>query len=132
MMAGNGVRVLVVDDDMFSAELAAMALEEGGLDVVVAEGGMDALEKVATDSGIAVVVSDMHMPFINGVQLLEALREHGFFQPFVLLTADDVTALRAKHPAIAAIVAKDGGFQETLFRVVADLLVTNRTKGEMP
>lgn len=130
-MAADDVRVLVVDDDMFSAELAAMALEEEGFDVVLAEGGMDALEKVAEDPGIAVIISDMHMPLITGAELFDELREQAFMQPFVLLTADAVAALQMRYPAMDAIVAKDEAFQETLPKVVA-LLVSARMQEKKP
>lgn len=78
-------RILVVDDDMFTAELTGMALESAGRGIVLAEGGMDALEKISADPGIKIIVSDMNMPFINGIQLFEELRQNDFSQPFVYI-----------------------------------------------
>lgn len=115
-------KILVVDDDLFTAELTALTLETSGYEVVLADGGMDALEKVADDPLIKVIVSDMNMPLINGVELFEELRQQGFLNPFVLLTGDDVATLKNNHPDIDAVVAKDEQFQELLSSLMETLM----------
>lgn len=115
-------KILVVDDDLFTAELTALTLETSGYEVVLADGGMDALEKVADDPLIKVIVSDMNMPLINGVELFEELRQQGFLNPFVLLTGDDVATLKNNHPDIDAVVAKDEQFQELLSSLMEKLM----------
>jgi CheY-like chemotaxis protein len=109
--------ILVVDDDLFTAELTGMTLEAAGHDVVIAEGALDALEKLASDPAIWVIVSDLNMPFMDGLQLLEELREQGFSQPFVLLSGQE-TPLR---PGIAAVLIKDENLQEALPQLIAEL-----------
>jgi CheY-like chemotaxis protein len=107
-------RIIVVDDDPFAAELMGVILESEGFEVILAEGGVDALEKIAVDPYIKIIVSDMNMPFLTGVQLFEELRHNGFSQPFLLLTAEDPAVLRSLHPEIDAVLAKDEEVQETL------------------
>lgn len=114
--------VLVVDDDLFTAELTGMALEMAGYEVLIAEGGMDALEKMAEHDAIALVISDMNMPLIDGIQLFEELRQQGYRQPFVLLTGEDAEPLRRRHPALDAVATKDEHLQETLPELAATLL----------
>lgn len=114
--------VLVVDDDEFTAELTGMILESAGYDVVIAVGGMEALEKIAANPAIRVVVSDMNMPFIDGIQLFAELREQGFTQPFMLLTGDAAAPLRLAHPDMDAVLTKDEDLQEALPDMVASLL----------
>jgi CheY-like chemotaxis protein len=121
-MSDTPATVLVVDDDEFTAELTGMILDAAGYNVVIAVGGMDALEKMAEDSTIRMVVSDMNMPFIDGVQLFTELREQGFKQPFVLLTGDAAAPLRLAHPDIDAVVTKDEDLQETLPELVGSLI----------
>jgi CheY-like chemotaxis protein len=116
------IAVLVVDDDAFTASLTGMVLEEAGYDVTLAEGGLDALAKVAGNPAIRVVVSDLNMPGMNGVQLFAALREQGLPPLFVLLTGDGEEAQRTLSPGIAAIVTKDEQFEETLTETLAALL----------
>lgn len=115
--------ILVVDDDEFTAELTGMILEAAGYGVVIAVGGMEAMEKIAQEPTIRMVVSDMNMPFIDGVQLFAELREHGYNQPFVLLTGDEAAPLRAAHPDMDAVVTKDEDLQEALPDLVETILL---------
>jgi len=127
MSSDTPATILVVDDDEFTAELTGLILESAGFAVLLANGGLDALEKMADDTSIRAVVSDMNMPFIDGVQLFEELRQQGFKQPFVLITGEDAAPLRIAHPAINAILTKDEELQETLPEIVGALLGENRT-----
>jgi len=114
--------ILVVDDDEFTAELTACILECAGYRTVIAEGGLDALEKIEADPTVRMVVSDMYMPLIDGVQLCAELREQGFQYPFVLLTGEDAAPLRLAHPELDAVLTKDGELQALLPETVATLL----------
>lgn len=121
-MSDNPATILVVDDDEFTAELTGMILETAGYGVVIAVGGMDALEKIAQDPSIRIVASDMNMPFLDGIQLFSELREQGFKQPFVLLTGDEAAPLRLAHPDIDAVMTKDENLQESLPELIESLL----------
>lgn len=124
-MSDKQTTILVVDDDEFTAELTGMILESAGYGIVIAEGGIDALEKMAADPTIRMVVSDMNMPFIDGIQLFTELREQGFLQPFVLLTGEEVAPLRVAHPDMDGVLTKDENLQETLTEMVESLLSRN-------
>ena len=66
--------ILVVDDDDGVRRFAARVLREAGYEVREAADGADALELIRGEaSRFAVVVSDIVMPRLNGVQLLQAL-----------------------------------------------------------
>jgi CheY-like chemotaxis protein len=121
-MSDTAATILVVDDDEFTAELTGLILESAGYSTIIALGGLDALEKMADDPAIRMVVSDMNMPFIDGVQLFAELREQGFRQPFVLLTGDDSAPLRAANPGMDAVLTKDEELQEALPELVESLL----------
>ena len=112
----------MVDDDEFTAELTGLILESAGYSTIIALGGLDALEKMADDPAIRMVVSDMNMPFIDGVQLFAELREQGFKQPFVLLTGDNAAPLRLANPGMDAVLTKDEELQEALPELVESLL----------
>lgn len=122
MSSDAPVSILVVDDDEFTAELTGMFLDAAGYCPVIAIGGMDALEKITADPSIRLVVSDMNMPMIDGVQLFTELREQGFSQPFVLLTGEAAAPLKAAHPALDAVLTKNEELQDTLPELVAALL----------
>jgi CheY-like chemotaxis protein len=114
--------ILVVDDDPFTAELTGMIIEMAGFETVIAEGGLDALEKMDLNPEILAVVSDMNMPFMDGVQLFDELRQQGFMHPFLLITGEDAAPLRVAHPAIDAIMTKDEQLQDNLPGVLASII----------
>lgn len=114
--------VLVVDDDPFTAEMTSMILESDEYEIILAEGGVEALEKLASDPEIRIIVSDMNMPFMSGIALFEEVRGQGLKIPFVLLTGEDSAPLRLQYPDMDAIVTKDEELQETLPEIVAALL----------
>ena len=69
-----GESVLVVDDDDGVRRFAARVLREGGYEVREAADGAEALELIRSEaSRPTVVVSDIVMPRLNGVQLLQLL-----------------------------------------------------------
>lgn len=81
--------VLVVDDEASICELLALMLEEN-YDVLRAYNGKEAL-LVIKQHPIALVITDIMMPYTNGVELLEALRANPATQhiPVILTSAAD-------------------------------------------
>lgn len=115
-------RIMVVDDDLFTAELIGMTLELAGFEVILAEGGVDALEKISEEPSIKIIVSDMNMPFMTGVELFQELRKNGLNQPFLLLTGEEPAALRSDNPDIDVVMAKNENMQDTLANIIMALI----------
>jgi two-component system response regulator HydG len=78
--------VLVVDDDAGMCAMLSSRLTNRGFRVVTASTGTDAIEIVQHDD-IEVVVSDVNMKGMNGVELCQRLLEHRPQLPVVLITA---------------------------------------------
>jgi len=116
------MKILVVDDDALAAEMAGAVLEDAGHEVLLADNGMAAAELLDADGGIGLVVSDMNMPLMSGIELFRELRAQGGSLPFVLLTGDDPAGLLAQEPALDACLLKDFSLEETLPQVVAAIL----------
>ena len=121
-MSDVPIKILVVDDDDFTAEMTGMFLEIAGYEAIIAIGGMDALDKIAIDPEIRLVLSDMNMPFMDGIQLFDELRGQGFAQPFVLLTGEESAPLKLAHPNLDAVLTKDEDLRDKLPELVAELL----------
>lgn len=117
------VTTLVVDDDPIAAEIVAAVLEDLGHTVLLAENALEALEQLQQRPDIALILSDMHMPMVSGIELLGTLREQGQQQPFILLTGDDPQAFLAQEPRLNACLTKDFTLEESLPPVVAQALV---------
>lgn len=116
------MKILVVDDDAMAAEMTGAVLEEMGHEVVLAEDGVDAAGKLNDDASIAMVISDMNMPMVSGIDLFRELREQGNLLPFILLTGDEPAPLLAQEPRLDACLLKDFSLEETLPQVLADVL----------
>jgi EAL domain-containing protein (putative c-di-GMP-specific phosphodiesterase class I) len=78
-------RVLVVDDDEPLGRALARQLSRNGYEVVVHHEGKTALEAVRS-GGFEVVVSDIEMPGLTGIELLRCVRDHDRDLPVVLIT----------------------------------------------
>ena len=103
----TGLRVVIVDDDPDARDFIRMGLEVGGFDVV-GEGGDGASAVQAVREGKPdLVLLDLHMPDIGGIELLPQLREAHRPAKFVV-----VSAIGATHMVEAAIEAGAIGFIE--------------------
>ncbi|MDD9941857.1 MAG: response regulator [Myxococcales bacterium] len=83
------LRALVVDDSEFSRVLVRRCLEGLGIEVVVAENGMKGIE-VASVSTFHVILADVNMPFVDGIEMLKTMRSLPGYEsvPFVVITAE--------------------------------------------
>src|ERR1700743_2546025 len=77
--------VLLVDDERAIARAYARVLGSAGFDVACAYDGKEAAEAARTRR-FDVIVSDITMPEMSGLELLRSIREHDLDVPFVLMT----------------------------------------------
>jgi CheY-like chemotaxis protein len=91
------VRVLVVDDHLGTATTLARAISQlgPGVNVIPATSGQEALERVKHEAA-DILITDMIMPEMTGLQLLETLQNHPAGRPTFsfLITAYDVPGLK--------------------------------------
>src|SRR5204862_111660 len=78
-------RVLVVDDDVPTARGFGRILTSAGFTVTLAHDGKEAAA-AARVQGFDVILSDIAMPGMNGIELLRAVREHDLDVPVILIT----------------------------------------------
>jgi DNA-binding NtrC family response regulator len=67
-------RVLLVDDEEMMLRALRRSLSDG-LDVLTAKSGDDALSMLAKDATVAVIISDLNMPKMNGSRFLQAAKQ---------------------------------------------------------
>jgi CheY-like chemotaxis protein len=91
-------RVLVVDDDVRNIFALSSVLERHGMDVITAGTGQEAIEKVATDQDIDLVMMDIMMPGMDGYDTMRAIRARPESRalPIVALTAKAMKGDREK------------------------------------
>ena len=88
--------ILVVDDDAALRYTLQAVLEEHGHEVLTAESGPQALQKL---DGVALCITDLRMKPMNGHELTRAIRERDATLPIIMITAhgderDAITAVR--------------------------------------
>ncbi|HYR28496.1 MAG TPA: response regulator [Thermoanaerobaculia bacterium] len=75
VVAGNGELILVIDDELAILDVTAATLESFGYRVLTAADGSEGLALYAQNSEVAVVVTDMLMPVLDGPTTIRALRK---------------------------------------------------------
>jgi two-component system nitrate/nitrite response regulator NarP len=108
--------VLVADDHGFIRAGVEAVLRGSRFSVVAATAsGEETLDAIKTHDP-AVVLLDINMPGMNGVQTLEALRQRGDTRPVVMLTAEisDRQLMAVMRAGVEGIVSKDGAEEELI------------------
>lgn len=84
-------RVLLVEDDQDHQSLLMLILRKAGSEVAIAENGQVAVEmaRAARDAGLPfdIIVMDVQMPVLDGPAATRKLRDEGFANPIIALTA---------------------------------------------
>jgi two-component system OmpR family response regulator len=125
---GNPINVLVVDDEAVLAEMVSMALRYEGWNIATAGDGAAALE-AARSQRPDVVVLDVMLPDMSGLDVLRKLREENPQLPVLLLTAKD--AIEDRIAGLTAggddYVTKPFSLEEVVLRLRALLRRTGVT-----
>jgi CheY-like chemotaxis protein len=83
----QGARILVADDDPQLLDAVAESLTRRGADVVCAEGGAELIEQLAEQGPFGLVITDISMPWMNGLQAMYSARTAGLGTAVIVMTA---------------------------------------------
>jgi EAL domain-containing protein (putative c-di-GMP-specific phosphodiesterase class I) len=89
-------RILVVDDEPLQLRSIARVLRSRNYEVECAADGRDATNMLVENDGYDVVLSDIAMPGMNGIQLLQFVRERNLDIPVVLVTGEPAVSTAVK------------------------------------
>ncbi len=126
----SGETVLAVDDRLESLQfLREYVLEPSGYEVIQANDGMEAL-KIAKSYNIDLIISDLEMPRMGGLELFAALRENGLDIPSILMTfhGTEGTAVQAFRLGASDYIIKPFTVEEMLEAVDRALAVSRLKK----
>jgi two-component system chemotaxis response regulator CheY len=117
-------KVLIVEDSQPVRQHISDVLTQAGYEAIEAVDGLDGLARLrgaAEAGGFELVLCDVNMPRMGGIDLLEEIKRSGVTTPFVILTSEAVPNLmrRARAAGAAAWVVKP---------VKPDLLISAVTK----
>ena len=114
-------RILIVDDERQILRMLRTALQSSGYEVATAAHGMEALERMK-EQPPDLVITDLAMPEMNGVELTQAIRRQGDTPVIVLSVRDgEVMKVRALDEGADDYVTKPFNMQELLARVRAQI-----------
>jgi len=82
----NGINVLLVDDEIAFVETMAKRLTKRGLQVVSAFNGNEALEKLGSSATTDVVILDVKMPGMDGIETLKVIKQNHPLVEVIMLT----------------------------------------------
>jgi CheY-like chemotaxis protein len=91
-------RILVVDDDAIVRHLLQIVLKQLGHEVVEAQNGREGLQHYQAEPA-ALVITDLHMPEMNGLQMIKEIR-HGFPEAMIIAISADFRSSRAAVEAL--------------------------------
>ena len=82
--------VLIVDDSRIIRQQVKQALAEAGFEVIEAQDGLDGLEKLKAHPETVMMISDINMPRMNGLELIDQVKAGGQHAglPIVVLTTE--------------------------------------------
>ncbi len=94
--------ILTVDDSASVRQMIAFTLREAGYAVVEAVDGKDALAKLS--GSIDLIISDVNMPEMNGIELVRSVRASGAYKyvPILMLTTESQPAMKQEGKAAGA------------------------------
>ena len=81
--------VLLVDDDLRNTFALSKLLKKHGMNVVIADNGQMALDKLKTEKAIELIIMDIMMPVMDGYQAMREIRRQVAWRqlPIIALTA---------------------------------------------
>jgi two-component system KDP operon response regulator KdpE len=131
-MSTPAVRVLVVDDEPPIRKLLRMGLSTQGYEILDAPDGKTALELAGQKPDL--VILDLGLPDIQGLELLRLIRERNESVPIVVLSSrgDEGAKVQALDSGADDYVTKPFGMEELLARIRAALRHQLQVQGERP
>lgn len=94
---------LIIDDSTTMRQMVAFTLREAGYQVVEAENGQDALDKINAQP-VNVVITDLNMPVMDGFTFIKSVRAMAAFKflPILMLTTESQLSKKEQGKAAGA------------------------------
>jgi CheY-like chemotaxis protein len=124
-------KVLVADDDPTILRVVSMILEKEGLEVITAEDGDEAFEKISTEGPDAILL-DIEMPRMGGIELCSRLKatEVTAQIPVGFLTAHKEPDTYKQAEELGSVVFIPKPFQSEKLVMFVGLLLSSKRKGK--
>lgn len=103
-------KILVVDDSLTARRVVTEYLSSGEFTVIEAKDGQDGLDKLKEHQDVEVIISDINMPWVTGLEMVEKIKQDPRLSeiPICLLTTESSqeSLLKAKNLGVNAFLVK--------------------------
>lgn len=124
--------VLIVDDSAMIRKLLSYQMQKVGLKVLTAENGSEALNIIQSNTPVDIVLSDVMMPGISGVELLQEIRKHHSINdlPVIMITSlsEKEDMLHALSKGANDFLTKPVDFQVAVARIRTALTIKHTSE----
>ena len=94
-------KILVVEDSRSFRQQITIAIESRGYEVIGASDGQEGLEMLAEHPDVLVIVTDINMPEMNGLDMVRSIKNQGVYQgPIMILTTEGDLSVIEKGRAL--------------------------------
>jgi len=82
--------IMTVDDSVSIRQMVSFTLKKEGYDVLEAVDGMDALKKLNGENAVHMIITDLNMPNMDGIELIRNVRANARYKfiPIIMLTTE--------------------------------------------
>jgi DNA-binding response OmpR family regulator len=124
--------VLVAEDDAPTLALVATALERAGCTVTRVEDGDELLQALADGEQYDLLVTDISMPWMTGLQVAHSVRAAGLKTPVIVMTALPIDASRIEALGSHAVLLRKPFGTKELVAAVRSMLQENTADQHAP
>lgn len=112
--------ILLVEDDPFARAMLGQILSDKGYQVQMAENGLEGLKIFYEKNNVDLIITDMNMPKMDGLELIQQLRDEKQDVPIIVLTSnlEIKTAVSAIYGGANAYLIKDENIEETIVHAI--------------
>ena len=130
-MDKENILILVIDDDTDILKVISANLKLEGYDVITAETGLEAYDLIS-GAGPDIVILDLNLPDIDGIQLCNKIRKENIDIPVIMLTARDTISDKVLGLECGAddYIVKPFNFLELSARIKSCIRRYNRRSSE--
>jgi two-component system sensor histidine kinase/response regulator len=125
-----GKKVLVVDDNFTNLHILSTQLERWSLQPTVLNTAAAALELLSKDTDFALIITDMQMPEMDGIQLAQAIKRMGIKVPIILLSSIGLETREQHEQLFVSAINKPAKSQQLLGLIHQAL--TEKASREVP
>lgn len=126
-------RILLAEDDVEMRSLLVLTLQDAGYDVEALPDGLELMDQLAAylapgaPMNIDLIISDIRMPWVDGMEVLRNVRQYIGYPKMILITAfgDDSVHSEARRLGAAAVLDKPFDLDQ-LLAAVQDVLPNGR------